>query len=56
MRGFGFLSVGALAALLAGGATCALLRDHPEVQGRGGGRGGPSGGVRSSRVRNVRRE
>ena len=44
MRGFGFLSVGALAALLAGGATFAL-QGPPGGQGRGGGRGGPSGGV-----------
>jgi predicted TIM-barrel fold metal-dependent hydrolase len=44
MRGFGFLSVGALAALLAGGATFAL-QGPPGSQGRGGGRGGPSGGV-----------
>jgi uncharacterized protein len=44
MRGFGFLAVGALAALLAGGATFAL-QGPPGGQGRGGGRGGPSGGV-----------
>ena len=44
MRGLGILSVGALIALLAGGAIFAR-QGPPGGQGRGGGRGGPSGGV-----------
>ena len=44
MRGWGILSVGALIALLAGGAIFAR-QGPPGGQGRGGGRGGPSGGV-----------
>jgi predicted TIM-barrel fold metal-dependent hydrolase len=44
MRGFGILSIGALAALLAGGASFAL-QGPAGGQGQGGGRGGPSGGV-----------
>jgi predicted TIM-barrel fold metal-dependent hydrolase len=43
MRGWGILSVGALVAMLAGGATFAL--QGPGGQGRGGGRGGPSEGI-----------
>ncbi len=45
MRGFGILSVVALAATLVAGGASFALQGPPGGQGRGGGRGGPSGGV-----------